>query len=358
MWSNCCCNGPCDDACVIHSDKFDRADDTDIGADWTEDAGDWEISSNTLYTEDSNAKATWSPDPFNSYDAGKNIVAKFKGNTNGDEISIWIDSAYYIKHTIGPSGTVKIYDSTNLLLYQCSVSMTAGEWHTMSYFTGDGMFANSNHAALYINGVCILSMVLLTVAGTRVISVETGTVTSSVAVDFVCIKHDTTTDAGCPNGLTWPWVRGEPLEGLQLVVAGAINDGVVDYTPLNGTYNLSVNPGDGYGTVSITPLTFTIGANTFTVDTVIGQVLGGSFADGNAYWEISAAFLDQATSAYRFAYVQAFGNDAAPPVGMGTTLIQDGLCDTDVTLQPFYFAPSTAGVSKSALGTGTLSYTL
>ena len=40
--SPCCCG------CVIFADDFNRADDTDLGADWTEGSGDWEIVSNRL----------------------------------------------------------------------------------------------------------------------------------------------------------------------------------------------------------------------------------------------------------------------------------------------------------------------
>lgn len=353
MFNPCCCSGPCDGPCVIHSDKFDRANSGTIGTGWTEDAGAWEIKDNTLYTEDSNAKVTWSPDPFSFSDAGANVVVRFKGNTNGDEISVWIATSYYIKFTIGPSGTAQIYDSTNMLLYQCSVAMTAGDWQTMSYFTGDGIFSNSNHATLYVNGTCILSVVLLTLTGTRIVAIETGTITDSAAIDFLCINRDVTGDAACPSGLTWPWVKGTPLVDLEVVIAGAINNGTVDYTPLNGTYNVSVNPGEGTGRLTIPTQTFTIGPDTFSVDIIECCVVGCGYSHGSTWWEISASFLDEVTEAIRFSYTKAFGNSATLPIGAGTTPSQTGLCDDTVDLEPYY-----NGASEPDIGTAQLTYTI
>lgn len=44
-WANwCCVSGPC----IIVTDDFERADDTDLGADWDERSGDWSIDTNRL----------------------------------------------------------------------------------------------------------------------------------------------------------------------------------------------------------------------------------------------------------------------------------------------------------------------
>lgn len=47
-----CC---CDNNCYIFRDDFDRADSTDLGSDWEECSGDWEIVSEDLTTEDTGA---------------------------------------------------------------------------------------------------------------------------------------------------------------------------------------------------------------------------------------------------------------------------------------------------------------
>lgn len=47
VWSpNCCCEGA---PCPTYADGFDRADSTDLGPDWDEESGDWEIKSFQLY---------------------------------------------------------------------------------------------------------------------------------------------------------------------------------------------------------------------------------------------------------------------------------------------------------------------
>src|SRR5205085_11633713 len=47
-----CCVLP---GCTIFSDTFTRANSTNVGSDWTETNGDWEIDTNSLRTSDSDA---------------------------------------------------------------------------------------------------------------------------------------------------------------------------------------------------------------------------------------------------------------------------------------------------------------
>lgn len=50
MSRRCCCCEP------VLTDDFNRADSTSIGSNWSEDAGDWEISGNTLTCNDAGAR--------------------------------------------------------------------------------------------------------------------------------------------------------------------------------------------------------------------------------------------------------------------------------------------------------------
>lgn len=52
--AGCACCG-----CVIASDTFSRSDSTNIGSDWSEDAGTWEISSNTLKLTSASGSVTY-----------------------------------------------------------------------------------------------------------------------------------------------------------------------------------------------------------------------------------------------------------------------------------------------------------
>lgn len=58
FWPNCpCCT------CKEYSDEFTRSDSTNIGGDWTEEAGAWEIASNKLRTTSTDAVAVYAYEP-------------------------------------------------------------------------------------------------------------------------------------------------------------------------------------------------------------------------------------------------------------------------------------------------------
>lgn len=340
MFGNCCCSGPCDGACVIHSDKFDRADSGTIGTGWTEDAGAWEIKNNTLYTEDSNAKASYAPDPFDLTTDGSVLVAKFRGEDSGDEIIVWYGTGFYVVLTIGTPGTLQVYDSTNLLLYECAVNMAAAQWHILK-IVGSTCSPEGYFTKFTVDEVDIIT-VQLVLNPIDELACATGAITTSAAFDFVCINSSEYESAGCPGGISRPWILDESVTQLTIVIAGAIDNGTIDYTPLNGTYVVPFD--DAYGGVlSIPPVT--LGAD--TVDRIAFEVYGGGFFSGNTWWEIGCGFLDDVTNGYDVVYLQAFGNDAAPPVGSGTTPIQDGVCGDTVDLP---------GFTNADIGDATMSY--
>lgn len=78
----CCCS------CEVFSDNFNRANSTDIGASWTEVAGDWSIASNTLSIATTSAKALCSTAApgVNNYQV---IVTVVRGGT--DIIRVFVD---------------------------------------------------------------------------------------------------------------------------------------------------------------------------------------------------------------------------------------------------------------------------
>ncbi len=85
----------CDTDCVTFQDAFDRADDTDLGSDWTEVSGDWEIVSNALTTASTSAMAICTT----TISGDQAVWITFTVDTLGDKFRIimsYVDSSNYI----------------------------------------------------------------------------------------------------------------------------------------------------------------------------------------------------------------------------------------------------------------------
>ena len=71
---------------TTRTDTFDRADSSSLGADWTEDSGDWAIVSNNVRqntTGNSYRKLRWSGAAMDSADYSVEVVARSGGLSNG-----------------------------------------------------------------------------------------------------------------------------------------------------------------------------------------------------------------------------------------------------------------------------------
>jgi len=78
---NCCeVDPPHPQLCTILDDDFDRPDSTDIGSDWSEVDGDWEISNETLTVPSTNALVT----PTTSNSGANNVVHVHVQGNDGD----------------------------------------------------------------------------------------------------------------------------------------------------------------------------------------------------------------------------------------------------------------------------------
>lgn len=104
---------PCPDccgSCIIFSDAFDRDDSTDLGLDWEEIDGDWEILDNTLTINEANAlvRCTVAGDsPTHSYTVRASVYA----GDSGDKMRLLIDCNedatyyHYLEIEFGDPGT-------------------------------------------------------------------------------------------------------------------------------------------------------------------------------------------------------------------------------------------------------------
>jgi hypothetical protein len=306
MFNNCCCSGPCDGTCVIHSDKFDRADSGTIGARWTENAGAWEIKDNTLYTEDSSAKVSWDPDQFSSFSDGRSLVARIRGEDDGDEISVWWASSYYFKVTIGTPGNIQIYDSADLLYYETDYALAPAEWHTLKIVMGTNTYGN--YTGVFIDNTCAMS-VYMNAGEIEETAIETGTVGTSVAVDFICINSSDSQVGGCATGMNLPWItNNDTPRTITITIAGAINNGTVDYTGLNGTYVFNNYPlsGTNYNIPDI-PVDGDL------VDQVDFVLPGTTGALGDNYYSPKFSFGTSGAGDDVYVYRQTYGNTTTPP---------------------------------------------
>lgn len=123
----CCASTP---SCTIFADDFNRADDTDIGSDWTEVSGDFSIASNKLsITATTSAKVTTTV----SHSASAiTLAAEVTSSSSGDEVRLYIGSNYAEVVFSGGSGSLNVNgDST--APGKVTVTLTAGMTYTMTF---------------------------------------------------------------------------------------------------------------------------------------------------------------------------------------------------------------------------------
>src|SRR5574343_408330 len=106
----CCVTG-----CVYESDDFDRDDSTDLGAKWTETAGDWSIDTNRLKivaTADAKVECTTEhPTASTKYIVSVSVTL----GTDGDIARVWVDdSAFFaeLERITSTCGRLRLYKNT------------------------------------------------------------------------------------------------------------------------------------------------------------------------------------------------------------------------------------------------------
>jgi len=113
------------ESCVIATDAFDRADSTDLGANWREVAGSWEILSEELTTASADAFARHLvPHPDGEFFV--KVSAFVKGADVGDQLRVmgpvWGDDDFlFVELTIGAEcGTLQLFRSDGGVITELS----------------------------------------------------------------------------------------------------------------------------------------------------------------------------------------------------------------------------------------------
>ena len=248
--------GPCKtccETCFYFSDDFNRSDDTDLGADWTEVAGAWEIASNVLSTASDDAICKCETDGTVPYV----VRVALKGGSSGDEFRVIVDytdsSNYaYVRITRPTAGTVASFIVT-----------VSGGSHTVEA-TGAAWVHNLGTTTLYIQ-VCVDSVAVLVSTSTEAdytpitqrafgntglaggtCGLGTGTNdTAAVTFDSFSIQKHADTQAGCPRCSTCPTAGigcfscdTGYLNAMYLTLSMITEDGCGVCSILNTTYRL------------------------------------------------------------------------------------------------------------------------
>jgi len=235
--SSCNC---CITECPEFSDSFDRADSTNLGIDWTETAGSWEISGNALTTSNSNAEVKCT-----SLTGTADVRVKIKGTNNGDIIYLRYSSpslfSLFIK--FGPSGYIGQQNSSTSE-FTALVNITTGVFHEIRWLCG----------IIYLDGVMIINLgdfYSSAAASATLGSIILGTdaITGPVYFDTLDAFQRHSPDASPPDivpatcGIcqTCAWVMLQGIkDSLTVIISGATNadPSWPNLANINGTYEV------------------------------------------------------------------------------------------------------------------------
>ena len=255
-WYPCCCP-----SCRFVLESFNRADGTDIttgsAAGWTETAGDWSISGNTLQVSSANAIVLCDTEHPEG-GAWVYISTNVKASATGDQARVYLNrvdanNCCFAEWTCGPAGTLKIFErasgtDTELASLEDIVAV-ADEWHNFRFCVN----ATTLRAQL---GVLPISADFAT-ATSPVFGLGTGvTVTGPVQFDDFTVSRVSEECSECRRtGLTNGCEVGDPCEKSLIAnyMDVDIPEGLTDAecgdacSTFNGVYTAFRNPFIGSG---------------------------------------------------------------------------------------------------------------
>jgi hypothetical protein len=241
----CCCDGDEEVTCEYFSDDFTRGDSSSLGSDWTETAGDWEISSNTLITGDDDAICLCNTDHPDGSQPLICIVKMVHGkdNDNLQMILGYEDASNYTyvnaQRLNGDLIRLRIYEKT-------AGSDSQEDTADFSHTEGDPLWVKAcwTGAAVQVetstDGSTYTARVSAGITSTdTTCGVGTGSIGNIDAVfdDFSLSRHEQHT-AGC-EGCSLDCARCSDAEPYQFqVVISGLAAGDADCTSVNGTWVL------------------------------------------------------------------------------------------------------------------------
>ena len=189
----------CPTGCVYFSDTFDRANNTNLGADWTETSGDWSIDTNRLkIAATDNAKCTCNtthPTASTKYIVSVSVSL----STDGDVARVFVNNSGQfaeVERITSACGRLRLYDGTTCK-GSCNVALGG--------FTRLVVCVEAAKIHVGTGGSPMLT--IPATATSSVVALGTGACTGTVLFeDFSLSKHNSD-DATCPacgdEGCTW-----------------------------------------------------------------------------------------------------------------------------------------------------------
>lgn len=250
----------CCASCELFNDLFNRANGTAIGADWAEEAGDWEISGNALRTSSSNAVAVLgTPITHDNYV----ITAKVKTLSASDPLRIMIreDANNYVlcevqSHITSTSLTDRYLRIATVAAGVETEQVRVGLPHPYAPFDLEVCVYSEGQVQVRVFGngnTPAQALAFITPAGQQ-IAVGTGaSIGSMVELDQLLIRRRETGCTNCQKCCAPIWIDDinpvdtNPAEEMQVEVSGLSHTGTgcTSCSSLNGTYVLTFR-GEGY----------------------------------------------------------------------------------------------------------------
>lgn len=196
---------PCCD-CDLLFDDFNRSDDTDVGGNYTEEAGGWQVFSNLLYTGDSDALLTID---VASGSASGVLAFYFYAFDDDDEVIAYVDytdadNHHFVKFTANdPMGCIEIYErasGTNTLISSVRCALPSDAYTKVYIYWGERSNGDYELTAYALGGGGEAAWCYGTVTGftTDEKAIGTGTVTTGVYFENLYLwKHYSPTDTEC-----------------------------------------------------------------------------------------------------------------------------------------------------------------
>jgi hypothetical protein len=343
MLPNPCC---CTEDCWIYRDTFNRPNDTDLGAAWTEDEGDWFIEDNTLTTSDSDA--------FCYYDtalndaaylmpfvvAGMTVQVNIKTANDGNVAGIYLElvggGSLAVEIEFGATAKARIFKGVTMVA-ECNCTAPVDTWVTLRF---DLHAETANRASVLIDG----EPIAIRYSGgdavqTDTIGPYTGTIAGDVFFDdFTVYENDTYIDGPIKPDCVketieciYPFVNQSDMPpSLAAVVVNMGFDGVVNRDALNGTHFLDKIDGE------------------CDYELEVNIPLAPPYED--YYYDLLSFFFDSPQSlvenktVFRFQANLQHPTDARPPdIFYGN--LEAGACDDPISFPPRLIPPGSVTVS-------------
>lgn len=139
-----CCCGATGSTCTLLSDSLNRADDTDLGSEWDEEAGGAEISSNTLLVNVNGSQIIGNDPNPDSAQTSITCLVRLAGSSSTARLFLgWANTSSYLYATL--STTAITVGQAGGGSQSEAVTITPGTWYTFTLcYNGTQLVGTAN----------------------------------------------------------------------------------------------------------------------------------------------------------------------------------------------------------------------